>query len=105
MDATAAAVCRPSPDWHDRPKQVQQMPLARIFSTAAPEDISALASYLRGLGYEVEYAVARGQAKLRPADLEVDVEPCAAGEALSRASRMAAEIGGDVFLAPGALSV
>jgi hypothetical protein len=77
------------------------MPLARILNSS-PEDAASLATLLRELGYEVEFGGAeQGRSA---ADVEVEVELCGADDALRRGVQIAARIGADLFVAPGALT-
>ena len=72
------------------------MPVARIVNGSA-EDAAALAVLLRELGYTVEQDSPY-------ADLEIELQRCAREGVLKHASARAAQIGADVFLAPGALA-
>src|SRR5437588_10729294 len=79
------------------------MPLARIF-TRSSEDVAALAALVRELGYDTERASFDGNDQLCAADLEIEVERCATADALRRGAALAADIGADLFIAPGALA-
>lgn len=58
------------------------MPLARII-TRTPAQLAALSEYLRARGYTVEL-VEPGTLRTSPAELEMNLEGCTAGQALSR---------------------
>ena len=72
------------------------MPVARIINGSA-EDAAALAALLRELGYTLDQ-------DSQYADLEIELQRYPREDALKQASTMAAGIGADVFLAPGALA-
>jgi hypothetical protein len=77
------------------------MPLARIL-TFHPEDAAALSQQLERLGFDVEVANP-SQEQFARTDLEIEFAICEQHQVLARAAAIAAQLGAEVVVFPGAI--